>query len=272
MYKITKHFAPESSFCIDDTMSQQKICRAHATGEFLTCKVVRWNSQKEFLEVSLGNGFHGVIPKEEISIYPLKHSPYFSVGATIYTLVGRTICVCVKKISDHAIILSRKENMIKAFEYIKNNTKKIFTCQITSIENYGLFVEVGCGITGLLPQEALTVSKLTNPKDVKFMVKDFISAKITGVDETKYHISLSHKDLCTDLSDVLNENDIIVAVCLAPVNESGYFGYVNPATTAIIDVPPGFKILYGKKVVCRVKQPAKSQNKLKLDFISFVFE
>lgn len=272
MYKMYEHFRPESSFSLDDNMSEEKICRAHATGDFLVAKVIIWNSQKEFLQVSLGNGFYGVIPIKEITIYPIKKSSYSSVGATIYTLVGKTICVCVKSISDNAIILSRKENMIKAFKYIKSNSNQTFFSQITAIENYGIFVDVGLGITGLVYQKELTMSRFKNPKDLDFCIKQYLYTQIIGIDEENYHVSLNHKSLCQNITNTLNENDIIVATCLSKVNVSGYFGYINANTEAIIDVPVGFQIAYGKKLVCRVKKPNTAIEKAKLDFITFAFD
>ena len=272
MNKNQKSFAPESSFSLDKNMSEEKICRAHSTGDFLVAKVLLWNSQEEHLYVYLGNDFYGIIPIEEITIYPIKQSSYFSVGSTIYTLVGKTICVCVKSISDETIILSRKENMLKAFEYLKNNNEKIIFAQVTGIENYGLFLDVGCGITGLIPYKELTASKISNPKDVDFHLKQYLYTKIQKIDEEKYHLSLTYKSLCQNLTSTLNENDIIVATCLSQLNEEGYFGYINPNTAAIIDVPYGFKIGYGEKLVCRVKKPNNATEKAKLDFITFAFD
>jgi len=270
MYTIEKNFAPESSFDIDNDMSMDKICKARTTGGFLVGHVIMWNSEKEFLQVSLGNNFHGILPLEEATIYPIKTSPYFTVGATIYSMVGKKICITVKDVSEDAIVLSRKDNLLKAFEYIKKNSKQTFIAQITSLKDCGTFGDIGLGLTGLIPYKELTAARIAHPTDAGFELKQYITVKIAEINPGNYHISLDHKTTCKNISLDLRENDIIVATSLARVNSDGFFGHVNPNTTAIIDVPQKVDLPYGSRVICRVK--TTKSDKLKLDFISFAFD
>ena len=50
----------------------------------------------------------------------------------------------------------------------------------------------------------------------------------------------------------------------------GYFGYLNPNTPVLINVPHDFKCKYGDKIVARVKSPKKAHpERLNLEFVSF---
>lgn len=268
-----KLILPELCYGLAEDMSLEKISRAITTGDFLIAKVSRFNSQEELFEVDLGNGFHGKIPLDDFSIYPCRRlSAHISPAA--YSLIGKNICACVQEISDYnMVILSRKANMIKSFNYIKHLESKIVSCSILAITQYGLFVDVGHGINGLIRINDLTISRIHDISDLGFATGQLIDAKIISINSEKYQISLNHKDLFDNLAYTLNPGDFIEAISLDPLDdeESGYFAHINHNTKALMDPPEGLKIPYGSRVVARVKRFSPNKpDKVRLKFISLI--
>ena len=63
---------------------------------------------------------------------------------------------------------------------------------MTHIEQFGCFVDIGCGISSMIPIDAISVSRISHPSD-RFSVGDRIKAILKGYDGEKFY--LSHKEL-----------------------------------------------------------------------------
>lgn len=267
-----KKVMPESFYPLDDEMSLDKITRAKDSGDFLVAKAVVWNEASQSVMADLGNDFKGEIPLNEFSIYPVTR-PDSSISPTVYSLLGKNICVCVQAICDNKIVLSRKANMLSGFNFIKQCETQIVTCSITAIANYGLFVDVGFGINGLIKLVDLTTSRIHTPMDLGFTSKQFINARITSVDSDKHQISLSYKDLFENEAFSLIPGDIVEVITLKPLNENedGYFVHLSPNTPALMDPPNGLRIPYGSRVSAVVKPfRTKYPDKVRLRFLRFI--
>lgn len=269
-----KKMMPENCYSLDTEMSLDKIKRAKDSGNFLVAKASRWNSSKNCVDVDLGNNFKGEIPLYDFSIYTLTR-PNGKLSPFVYSHIGKNICACVKEISDdNTIILSRKENMIKAFRVIEQSENNIVTCLITSISDYGLYVDLGHGINGLIHINDLILSRVNNLSDIGFKLGQLIDAKILSINSEKYQVVLNYKDLYENLSSTLKAGDIIEVLTLSPLNqcEDGYFVFINPNTPALMDPPEGIEIPYGSKVIARVKSyNSKRPDKVRLGFLSFTY-
>lgn len=268
-----KNVMPESFYSLDDEMSLDKITRAKYSGNFLVAKAVKWNEASQSVIADLGNNFKGEIPLNEFSIYPVTR-PDGCVSPSVYSLIGKNICVCVQEIyDDHSILLSRKVCMSEAFDFIEQCNSKVVTCSITSIANYGMFVDVGFGIHGLIRTQDLTLNRIKSPADIGFSPKQFIDAKIISVDLDKHQISLNHKDLFQNDAYTLTPGDILEVTTLMPLNENedGYFVYLSINTPALMDPPTGLRIPYGSRVSAIVKPFHKQHpDKVRLQFLQFI--
>lgn len=270
---VNKNFMPEGYYSLDSEMSLDKIFRVKDSGDFLVATAVSWNKAKQCVIAYLGNDFKSEIPLNEFSIYPVTHEDGF-LAPSVYSLIGKNIHVSVLAISeDNTIVLSRKAAMLKAFNFIEQCGTQTVTCLITSISNYGLFVDVGFGISGLIRTRDLAVSRVANPADLGFRPKQFIDAQITSVDPSKHQISLNHKDLFESEAYSLIPGDIVQVLTLSPVNENedGYFVYLSPNTDAIMNPPDGVKIPYGSKALAVVRPfSSKHPDKIRLKFLRFI--
>ncbi|MDR2908957.1 MAG: S1 RNA-binding domain-containing protein [Oscillospiraceae bacterium] len=63
----------------------------------------------------------------------------------------------------------------------------------THMENFGCFVDVGCGITSLIPIDAISISRIAHPGN-RFYIGQELLAAVRHVDESG-RITLTHKEL-----------------------------------------------------------------------------
>lgn len=70
----------------------------------------------------------------------------------------------------------------------------VITGQVVRPEHYGAFVDVGCGIVGLLPTERISVSRISHPGD-RFFSGQKITAAVLSVDPQQRRITLTHREL-----------------------------------------------------------------------------
>lgn len=264
---------PENCYSLDSEMSLDKIKRAKDSGHYIVANVSIYSCIDNCVYVDLGNNLKGKIPLEDFSIYPTLRSNG-QISPTVYSMIGKRICACVKEIcDDNTIILSRKENMLKSFKFLKNLDSDIISCSITSISKFGLFVDVGHGINGLIHVFNITASRVNDLSDIGFRTGQVINAKISSIDFEKYQVDLLFKDLYPNLSYSLSHGDMIEVLSLLPLDESNeaYFAFINYNTPALMNVPKDLKVPYGSKVVARVRYfNPKHPDKVRLEFVSFV--
>ncbi len=267
-----QNLKPENCYFLDNSMSIDKIYRAKESGKFLVANVISWDSTKKALKVNLGNHFQGEIPLNEISIYPTAIQDN-SISAEISTQIGKNVCVAVKEINRNSIVLSRKDNMIKAFSIISKQQDAIINCQITGIANFGVFVDIGHGIHGLIHTIQLCKSRINSPSDIGYQKGQIIKARITSIDLEKHFVDMSHKDLFENLAEVHKVGDVIQVITLKRLNSDGYFCHINPNTSGVIDTNGLVEIPYGSKVTAMVKEPRLLKDgslSVKLNFITYV--
>lgn len=118
----------------------------------------------------------------------------------IISRVGKPVCFVVtgfqKDASGNTVaILSRKTVQEKCqTEYIETLLPgDIIPARITHMEPFGCFVDIGCGITSLLPIDAISVSRISHPRD-RFHAGQEIRAVVKSRDE-QGRLTLTHKEL-----------------------------------------------------------------------------
>lgn len=258
---------------LDNSMSLEKIIRAKESKEPVIGKVVMWHSTSNFFEVDLGNGLHGILPLSNSSIYPSLSSEG-KLSAALRYIMGKHIAVIITSVNNAnstspIITLSRKELMLNAFNSISNSIGKEVECCVTSFSTFGVFVDVGNGISGLIYYKQLCLPRVESFSDVGISIGDKITATILDVDEKNFHVNLNYKDQFENLVTTLEEGDLIIVKALKPHNDDAYFVFANANTSALMDTPPNLDINYGDNVVARVKGPRPNNpEQLRLTFVS----
>ncbi len=135
----------------------------------------------------------GVISRKECAIQIDDSS---TRDIAIISRVNKPVAFRVVGFDGETPILSRREVQL---ECIENYVKKlcvgdVIDCRVTHLEQFGAFVDVGCGIASLLPIDMISVSRISHPSD-RFRVGDYIKAVVATVDPENSRITLSHKEL-----------------------------------------------------------------------------
>lgn len=92
-------------------------------------------------------------------------------------------------------VLSRKAVQKECMEnYIsKLRPGDVITAKVTHMENFGVFLDIGAGINGLLPIDSISVSRIPHPS-VRFSVGQTIRVIVKSIDE-QGRLTFSHKEL-----------------------------------------------------------------------------
>ncbi|MDE6785096.1 MAG: S1 RNA-binding domain-containing protein [Ruminococcus sp.] len=68
----------------------------------------------------------------------------------------------------------------------------VIDARITHLEQFGCFVDIGCGVPSLIPIDSISVSRIAHP-DQRFRVGQFIRAAVRSRENSR--ICLTHKEL-----------------------------------------------------------------------------
>ncbi len=170
---------------LNDAMRENKILEARAT----VC------DQEHNLIVDLGF-MKGIIKREDGAI-GIKEGKVRDIA--VISRVNRPVCFVVKGFAknikgNNIALLSREEAQKRCErEYISTlRPGDIIDAKVTHLENFGAFVDIGCGIVALIPIDAISVSRIEHPRE-RFTVGMDIKAVVKSIDDGR--ISLSHKEL-----------------------------------------------------------------------------
>jgi len=148
------------------------------------------------LHVSLGGKIRGIIPRDEVQFSPKEETK----DIAILTRVGKPVCFKVTGFrrdgaGETVAILSRKSAQQECvFNYIETlQPGDIIPTKITHLENFGAFVDIGCGIVSLLSIDSISVSRISHPA-ARLSVGDFIYTVVKHIDENG-RIYVSEREL-----------------------------------------------------------------------------
>ncbi len=191
-------FCPEGALSSDSNTRHYKIAElsdAEKSGEILEGIATLCDSDYN-LTVDLGD-IKGIIPRCEGAVG-------ISSGKTkdiaLISRVGKPVSFVVNSLKTDIFgktyaELSRRKAQERALYYITKikGVGSVIDAKITHLESFGAFCDIGCGVVALLPIDAISVSRISHPKD-RFLVGDNIKAIIKSIDKDG-KITLSHKEL-----------------------------------------------------------------------------
>ncbi|MDE7365260.1 MAG: S1 RNA-binding domain-containing protein [Ruminococcus sp.] len=137
----------------------------------------------------------GIIPREQGAIG-------ISEGKTrdiaLISRVNKVVCFKVMNISsDNGKITAELSRADAQREFISEYSDKlavgdVIEAKVTHLEQFGCFVDIGCGVPSLIPIDAISVSRISHPSD-RFRTGQFIKAVVRSRDGSR--ICLTHKEL-----------------------------------------------------------------------------
>ncbi|MEE2757497.1 MAG: S1 RNA-binding domain-containing protein [Myxococcota bacterium] len=173
----------------------KKLKERHPIGDKIPTKVT---STVEFgLFVSLGDGLEGLVHISDFAWGPMTATPseLYSVGDDIEVMLldvdeerGRAN-LGLKQLSDPAQSATFEDLEIGA----------TIECGVSSVQSYGVFVELENGIEGMIHVSAFG-DKLSNPVD-ELVTGQRILADVTAIDKAEGRVSLAFNDFLPTSSD-----------------------------------------------------------------------
>ena len=249
------------------TLTTAALAEAKVQQTVLEAPVIMCDASHNLI-VNLGC-MKGIIPRTEGALG-------ISDGSTrdiaLISRVGKQVCFVVTSFASDSngrpyAILSRRKAQELCREYILSQKQSgdIIDAKITHLESFGAFCDIGCGIIALLPIDAISVSRISHPKD-RFFVGENIKAVIKNIaDDGK--ITLSHKELLgtwEQNAELFSAGQTVTGV-IRSVEDYGIFVEITPNLAGLAE--PNGNAVVGQQASVYIKSIIPEKMKIKLIII-----
>ncbi len=226
------------------------------------------------------NGIKAIIPREEVCYCPTGEEVK---DIAIITRVGKPVCfkvLSIEEIDGMAVaILSRRAAQIECMSnYLADLIPgDIIPSRVTHLENFGAFVDIGCGIVALLSVDCISISRFSHPKD-RLCGGMFIYTVLKSVDEEKRRFFVSMRELLGTWEENAAQFKAgqTVAGIIRSVESYGVFVELTPNLAGLAELKDGFvphSDVNGKYAAVYIKSIIPERMKIKLVLIdSYVNE
>lgn len=211
----------------------------------------------------------GIIPREEGAIG-------ISDGSTrdiaLISRVGKPVSfvitdIKVDEFGRPCAYLSRKCAQELCKKYITGSKKigDVINAKVTHLESFGAFCDIGCGNAALLPIDAISVSRISHPRD-RFKVGDDIRVIIKSIADDG-RITLSHKELLGTWEEnaaMFSPGQTVTGV-IRSVEDYGVFVELTPNLAGLAEPRPD--VFIGQQASVYIKSIIREKMKIKLIII-----
>lgn len=206
----------------------------------------------------------GIIPRNEGAVGIEDGS---TRDIALITKVNKPVAFKVIKaeMKDGAVtaMLSRRAAQEECLEkYVSRlRTGDIIPARVTHLEQFGAFVDIGCGLPSLIPIDSMSVSRISHPSD-RFSVGQFIRAAVKGINGSR--IWLTHKELLGtwDENAARFSCGETVSGIVRSVEDYGIFVELAPNLAGLAEPKPGVKAGQYAGVYIKALIPEKMKVKL----------
>ena len=237
---------------------------AAASGQILESRAIICDAGHNLI-VDMG-AWRGIIPRLESAIGIAEGS---TRDIAIISRVNKPVCykitgftrtengVTIPQLSRRAV----QEDCLR--EYIKNlSPGDIIDARVTHLENFGCFVDIGCGISSLIPIDAISISRISHPRD-RFHTGQDIKAVVRQVDPDG-RVFLSHKELLGtwEQNAACFSPGETVAGIVRSVEDYGVFVELAPNLAGLAEPKEGIRAGQHASVYIKSLIPEKMKAKL----------
>lgn len=251
----TNRAAQSGVSSLKDAMAQQTVLEA----------VAEKCGREHDLTVGLGC-MKGIIPREEGAV---------GIGdgtvrdIALISRVGKPVCFVVTDILKGEdgrpyALLSRKKAQERCMkEYLDTLLPgDVIPAKVTRMESFGVFCDIGAGISALLPIDAVSVSRIPHPS-ARFTTGQEIRAVVSAVDRDG-RITLSHKELLgtwQENAETFSVGETVPGV-VRTVESYGIFVELTPNLAGLAEYDSGVK--EGEYAAVYIKNIIPERMKIKL--------
>ena len=246
--------------------SFQGLLDAYNEHKILESKAIICDNEHN-LVVDLGC-IRGIILREEGAI-GIKEGLIRDIA--IISKVNRPVCFVItgfrKSLSgDNIPILSRRIAQEICMEnYIANLTPgDVIPAKVTHLENFGAFVDIGCGIISFLPIDTISVSRISHPNE-RFYIGMDINVVVKFVENNRVH--LTHKELLgtwEENAEMFSIGETVSGI-VRSVEDYGIFVELAPNLAGLAE--PCENVTQGMQVSVYIKNIVPDKMKIKLVII-----
>lgn len=211
----------------------------------------------------------GVIPREEGALGIADGS---TRDIALISRVGKSVSFVVTDICNNSegksyALLSRRRAQELCLNHIRESkvAGDIIRAKVTHLESFGAFCDIGCGNIALLPIDAISVSRISHPKD-RFYVGEDIRVVIKSIIPDG-KITLSHKELLgtwEENAEMFSAGQTVTGV-VRSVEDYGIFVEITPNLAGLAEPRPNVSI--GQQASVYIKSIIKEKMKIKLIII-----
>ena len=250
MIDVNQKFIPEGWDISDNLVTKEKLINAMNEKSIIQGRVTSCDDNYN-LHIENTDGLNAIIPREEIeAIYT--DALGFPKPNICSSKVNRLVQFQVNKFidEDNTVILSRKKVGLQAMDWLKSELKPgdIVNGIVTNIRPFGVFIEIGGGISGLLHIENISVARIKNPNE-RFKIGQKINVMVKLVDPVNNRIDLTG----TVINGIVRDKERL---------GRGVFIEIKPNLVGLAE--PEENVEYGQQVQAFIKKIVPEKKKIKL--------
>lgn len=227
----------------DATTSPSALARAMESHQIVEARATVCDSRHNLI-VDLGC-MNGVIPREEGALGIAQGT---TRDIAVISRVGKPVCFYVEKIGDdrhgrpYATLSRRAVQQDCMEQYIQPlRCGDVIDGRVTHLEQFGAFVDIGCGIPSLMSIDTMSVSRISHPSD-RFTVGMDIRA-VVRQKEPDGRISLSHRELLGSWAEnaaLFNVGETVTGI-VRSVEDYGVFVEIMPNLAGLAERREGIE-------------------------------
>lgn len=256
---------PEGWDNIETILAPNEIDTAWQTGKIMQAKVTKCDSSYN-LHVNLGNNIEGIIPREEVEAINTDNVGFPRPNICI-NKVNQYVQFKIKDVTEDKVILSRKSVGNEVIKWINNELQAgdIVNGIVKNIRPYGVFVEIGGGIVGLLHIEDISIARIKSPNE-RFNVGQKVKVMIKSIDRNLERVILTYKELLGTWEDNIKEyqeGKTVTGIARdIEKSKNGIFVELKPNLVGLAEYKENIE--YGKPVNVYIKKIIPEKKKVKL--------
>ena len=254
-------------FNIAAVKNAASLSEAAAKGQILEARVSLCDTAHNLI-VDLG-AIKGIIPREEGAIGIAEG---IVRDIALISRVNKPVCFTVTELrtdesGNAEALLSRRAAQERCVsEYVSAlRPGDIIDARVTHLESFGAFCDIGCGIVSLIPIDAISVSRISHPRD-RFRPGSDIRTIVRAI-EPDGKISLTHKELLGTWEENASQfqQGETVSGIVRSVEEYGIFVELTPNLAGLAEPKEGVAV--GQRASVFIKSILPNKMKLKLIII-----
>ncbi len=256
----------EGDFTDAGTLTIEQLVSAKTKKTILQSTALLFDT-KRTIKFDIG-GFKGIMPFEE-AVYSTDGLPVKDIA--ILSKIGQKVCFVIDDIDftgdTPQLTLSRaKAQRMCCEQYLDRlSVGDIIDSRVTHVERYGAFCDVGCGVSGLLHIDCLSVSRISTPHD-RVAKGERLRTVIKAFDDKK-RVLLSLKELLGTWDEnaaCFNSGETVVGI-VRSIEEYGIFIELAPNLSGLAE--PVADLQPGQCVSVYIKSIIPEKMKVKLAIV-----